>query len=366
MSETPPRPSRIPEGVVCLADYERLAEQNLDLNAWAYFAAGAGDEITIRWNREAFDRTALSSRVLKGGVVPDTRVELLGQILAHPILVAPVAYQQIAHPEGERAAAMAAAAQEAGFVLSTLSSMPLEDVARSAGPRRWFQIYFQRERGHTMDLVRRAEIAGYEALVVTVDAPINGLRNREQRLGFRLPPGVAAANLSRYPSQAPAADMRPIEFFMSIAPTWSDVAWLAGSTRLPILVKGILSSDDAGLVFEHGGRGVIVSNHGGRTLDTAPATFAVLAEIVERVAGRGPVLIDGGIRRGTDVLKCIARGASAVLIGRPIAYGLSVAGALGASHVLRLLRDEFEVAMALTGCACLADVQPWLLRQSPY
>ena len=364
MNDIPPATARIPEGVVNLADYERLAEQHFDPSAWAYFSGAAGDEITMRWNREAFDRTALSSRVLKGRMGPDTRVELLGQVFAHPILVAPVAYQRLAHPEGERATAIAAAAQDSGLVLSTSSSVALEDVAKVAGPRRWFQLYLQHEQRYTLDLVRRAEAAGYEALVVTVDAPINGLRNREHRAGFQLPPGMAAANLSGYPSQAPPADTRPIEFFMAGAPTWSDIAWLAGSTRLPILLKGILASEDADLAFEHGARGVIVSNHGGRTFDTAPATFNVLAEIVEGVAGRGPVLIDGGIRRGTDVLKCIASGASAVLIGRPIAYGLGVAGALGVSHVLRLLRDELEVAMALTGCASLADAGPGLLRPS--
>jgi len=363
MKQTPPLRDRLPEGVVNLADYERLAEQHLDPNAWAYFSGGAGDEVTVRWNREAFDRTALMPRMLNGGIAPDTRAELLGHVFPHPILVAPVAYQQLAHPEGERATAIAAAAQEAGLVLSTLSSVALEDVAKAAGPRRWFQVYLQRERECTLDLVHRAEAAGYEALIVTVDAPINGLRNREHRVRFRLPPGVLAANLSRYPSEAPPADMRPIEFFMSIAPTWSDIARLSESTHLPILIKGILSTHDADLVFDHGGSGVIVSNNGGRTLDTAPATFDVLREIVDRVAGRGPVLVDGGIRRGTDVLKCIASGASAVLVGRPIAYGLAVAGALGVSHVLRLLRDELEIAMALTGCATLAGAQPSLLRR---
>ena len=361
MNETSPRLSRIPDGVVNLADYERLAEQQLDANAWAYFSGGAGDEITVRWNREAFDRTAMLSRVLRGRI-GDTRVKLLGQVLAHPILVAPVAYQQLAHPEGERATAIGASAQDAGLVLSTLSSISLEDVAGAAGPRRWFQLYLQRERRRTLDLVHRAEAAGYEALVVTVDAPINGLRNREHRVRFQLPPGVAAANLSRYPSEVPPADIRPIEFFMSGAPTWPDIAWLSGHTPLPLLLKGILTGGDADLAFAHGARGVIVSNHGGRTYDTAPATFDVLGDIVDRVAGRGPVLIDGGIRRGTDVLKCIARGAAAVLVGRPIAYGLAVAGALGVSHVLRILRDELEIAMALTGCASLADTDASLLR----
>jgi 4-hydroxymandelate oxidase len=363
MNEASPPPVRIPDGIVNLADYERLAERSLDANAWAYFAGGAGDEITARWNREAFDRTALVPRVLNGRA-PDTGVEILGQPFAHPILAAPVAYQKLAHPDGERAAAIAAAAQEAGLVLSTLSSLALEDVAQVAGPRRWFQLYLQRERSHTLDLVHRAEAARYEALVVTVDAPINGLRTREHRAGFQLPAGIAAANLSRYALERPAAGSSPIRHFMAAAPGWPDIDWLARNTRLPILLKGILASDDAGLAFEHGARGVIVSNHGGRTVDSAPATFDVLGAIVERVAGRGPVLIDGGIRRGTDVLKCIAGGAAAVLVGRPIAYGLAVAGALGAAHVLRLLRDELEIAMALTGCASLAEAGPALLRAS--
>jgi 4-hydroxymandelate oxidase len=364
MNETAPKHSRIPEGIVTLSDYERLAEEQLDPNAWAYFCGGAGDEITVRWNREAFDRTALLPRLLRGGGAPNTRVEILGQSFDHPIMVAPVAYQALAHPQGERASAVGAAAQDAGFVLSTLSSTPLEEIAGVAGPRRWFQLYLQPERDHTIDLVRRAEAAGYEALVVTVDAPINGLRNREHRAGFRLPPEVTAANLSRYHAKMPPQDTSPLDFFMATAPRWPDIAWLAGNTRLPILLKGVLASNDAELVFEHGARGVIVSNHGGRTLDTAPAAFDVLPEIVDRVAERGPVLVDGGIRRGTDVLKCIASGASAVLVGRPIVYGLAVAGAPGVSHVLRLLRDELAIAMALTGCASLAQADRKLLRQT--
>jgi 4-hydroxymandelate oxidase len=362
MDQTPQKPGRIPEGVVSLADYERLAEQHLDANAWAYFAGGAGDEITIRWNREAFNRTALLPRVLRGGEGMSTEVELLGQTFAHPILVAPVAYQGLAHPDGERAIAMAAAAQDAGLVLSTLSGTTLEEVAAVAGPRRWFQLYVQPERAHTLDLMRRAEAAGYEAIVVTVDAPVNGLRNREHRVGFRLPPGIAAANLAGYPAKPPPAGTKPVDYFMSVAPAWNDIASLAAAARLPVLIKGIMTADDALLALEHGAKGVIVSNHGGRTLDTVPATFDVLSEIVDRVAGRGPVLVDGGIRRGTDVLKCMGSGAAAVLVGRPVVYGLAVAVALGASHVLRLLRDELEIAMALAGCTRLAAADRSLLR----
>jgi 4-hydroxymandelate oxidase len=352
--------------VVCLADYERLAEQRLDANAWAYIAGGAGDEITVRWNREAFERTALLPRVLRGGPGGNTRIELLGRTFEHPILVAPLAHQRLAHPDGECATAQAAAAQDAGLVVSTLSSRTMEDVAAAAGPRRWFQLYFQPERRHTQDLVSRAEAAGYEAIVVTVDAPLSGLRNREQRIDFRFPEGVSAANLAHYPASPPTAQVRSVvfDYFMPNAPNWGDIEWLVGSTRLPILIKGILSADDAALALEHGAAGVIVSNHGGRTLDTLPAAFDALPAVVDRVAGRAPVLVDGGIRRGTDVLKCIAAGASAVLVGRPVLYGLAVAGALGVSHVLRLLRDELEMAMALAGCRTLRDAgQGLLVRQ---
>ena len=246
-----------------------------------------------------------------------------------------------------------------GLVLSTLASETLEQVAATAGPRRWLQLYVQPERAHTLDLVARAEAAGYEALVVTVDAPINGARDRERRAGFRLPPGIVAANLENYLAPPPAATPSSMVFdhFMAVAPSWSDIDWLAAQTRLPVVLKGILHADDAELAIAHGAAGIVVSNHGGRTLDTLPATIEVLPGIADRVGGRVPVLMDGGIRRGTDVFKALASGASAVMVGRPVVYGLAVAGVRGAAHVLRLLRDEFEIAMALTGCATLADIR---------
>jgi len=358
MNETPARPTRIPEGIVALADYERLAEQRLDADAWAYFSGGAGGEITKRWNRDAFDRTALLPRVLNAGRGGHTRIELLGRTFEHPILVAPLAHQCVAHPDGECAAAMGAGAQDACYVLSTLASMPLDDVARAAGPRRWFQLYCQSEREQTLDLVRRAEAAGYEAIVMTVDAPVSLIK-------FKLPEGVSPVNLASYPPKPPAEPIRSavFDYFLPVAPTWKDVEWLTAGTSLPVLIKGILTADDADLAARHGAAGIIVSNHGGRMLDTLPATFDVLPAILERVAGRMPVLVDGGIRRGTDVLKCMAAGASAVLVGRPVVYGLTVAGALGVSHVLRLLRDELEMAMALTGCLTLADADARLLQR---
>lgn len=353
---------------VCLADYERLAEGRLDPMAWAYFSGGSADEITLRWNREGFARLAIVPRVLNGGAGGHTRLTLFGRPYAHPIFVAPVAYQKLAHADGELATAAAAEAQDAGMVLSTQASVTLEDASRAGASCRWFQLYLQPERAATLSLVRRAEAAGYEVLVVTVDAPINGVRNREHRAGFMLPPGIAAENLKDIvvvpAALAPGASV-VFDGFMSTAPTWDDVAWLRSETKLPVVVKGIVSGDDALRAVEAGAAGIIVSNHGGRTLDTLPATIDVLPGIARIVAGRVPLLLDGGIRRGTDVLKALALGASAVLIGRPVVYGLAVNGAYGVAHVLRVLRDEFEVAMALSGCRTLADIGPHVVMRAP-
>lgn len=352
---------------VCLADYETLAEELLAPGAWAYFSGGAADEITVRWNREAYDCLALLPRVLNGGAGGSARLSLLGRTYAHPIFIAPVAHQGLAHPDAERATAMAAAAQGAGMVLSTLASTSMEAAAAAGETCRWFQLYMQPAREDTLRLVRRAEKAGYEVLVLTVDAPINGVRNREHRAGFRLPPELAPENLrglanSNLPPQE-GIDSIIFDHFMRLAPSWADVEWLRGITSLPIVLKGILAADDAARAVDAGAAGIVVSNHGGRTLDTVPATIDVLPEIAERVGGRVPILADGGIRRGTDVLKALASGASAVMVGRPIVYGLAVNGAMGVAHVLRLLRDEFEAAMALTGCRALADIGPHLLRR---
>ncbi len=367
MSSLPPKLTSIPRDVVCLADYERLAARYLDANAWAYLAGGAADEITMRWNREAFDHTALMPRMLQAGPGGNTRIELLGKTFEHPVFVAPTAYLRLADPDGERAVAKAAAAQEACLVVSTLASTSLEDVAEAAGPRRWFQLYILPDRPATLDLVRRAEASGYEALVVTVDSPVSGVRNREERAGFRIPDGISPVNVAKLePAPIPANVMSAVfQYFVARGMRWSDIDWLCSQTRLPVLLKGILSPDDAALALEHGAAGIIVSNHGGRALDTAPATFDALQPIADRVAGRAPILVDGGIRRGTDVLKCLAGGARAVLVGRPVIFALAVAGALGVSHVLRLLRDELEVAMALTGCMTPADAGRALLMQRP-
>ena len=353
---------------VCLADYERIAHERLDANALAFFAGGGADEITMRWNREGFDKLALRPRVLRGGSGGHTRISLFGREHKHPIFIAPMSLQKLAHPDGEIATAIAAEAQDACMVLSAQASVSMEEAYRAGATCRWFQLYVQPTKAATMQLVRRAEDAGFEVLVVTVDAPVNGVRTREHRAGFELPPGIKAVNMEGLPSTLPSPLARDasivFDHFMAIATTWDDIAWLKSQTRLPIVLKGIVTGEDAARVVELGLDGIIVSNHGGRTLDTLPATIDVLPEIVEATGGRIPLLLDGGIRRGTDVLKAMARGASAVLIGRPIIYGLTVDGVLGAAHVLRILRDEFEIAMALTGCHTVADIGPQLVRKN--
>jgi 4-hydroxymandelate oxidase len=348
-------------GLVGLADHEARARELLDANAWAYFSGGAADGHTLRANRAAWDAIGLWPRVLRPVAGGHTRVELLGRTLAHPILLAPVAYQRLAHPDGELASALAASAQGAGFVLSTQSSVRLETIVQAVagdtdrGPL-WFQLYFQPDRDVTRELVQRAEAAGYEALVVTVDATVNGARDAERRACFRLPPGISAVNL---PERAITPATRTSLFdspLAAAAPTWDDVEWLQGITRLPVLLKGVLHPADARQAAGLGLAGVIVSNHGGRTLDTTPATAAVLPRIAEVVGSSLPLLVDGGIRRGTDVFKALALGARAALVGRPIVWGLANAGAAGVAHVLRLLRDELEIAMALSGCATPTEI----------
>ncbi len=345
---------------ICVADYERLAHERLDAGALAYLTGGAADEISQRWNREAFDRIALVPRVLRGGAGSNTRLELLDRSYAHPIFIAPTAHQKLAHPHGEVGTAVAAEAQGACMVLSCQASTAMEDVVAAGATCRWFQLYLQPSREATVQLVRRAEAAGFEVLVATVDAPVNGVRNREQREGFAIPAEVAARNLAGLPSpepyHLPEGASLVFDHFMRIAPTWEDIDWLKTITALPIVVKGILAPQDAVLAADIGVSGVVVSNHGGRTLDTALATIDALPAISAAVAGRVPLLLDGGVRRGTDVLKALALGASAVMVGRPVVCGLAVAGTLGVSHVLRLLRDEFEIAMALTGCRSLDDI----------
>ena len=354
-------PPPLPADVACAADYEAHARRRLDDNAWAYFSSHAGDGVTARANRAAWDALALLPRVLRPLADIDTACTLLGRRWPTPLLAAPMALQRMAHPDGELGMAVAAAAQGAGFILSSQASQPLAQVAaavRDEGERGplWFQLYPLADRAATLELVQRAEAAGYEALVLTVDSSVRAARSAEQRAGFRLPAGIGTVNLP--PGGPPATTLPDL---LARSPTWDDVAWLQAASRLPVLLKGVLHPADARQAAAMQVAGVIVSNHGGRTLDGAAATAAALPGVVAAVEGQLPVLVDGGLQRGTDVAKALALGASAVLVGRPLLWGLAAAGAAGAAHVLRLLRDELAVTMAQCGAGSLAELTPELL-----
>ena len=332
-----------------------MSVPTLDVATQAWLEGGAGDEITVRANEAAWQALALRPRVLRPLAGSHTHMRLLGRDWPTPLLVAPMAHQRVLHPHGEQATALAAAALGAGMVLSCQASTPLEEVARLhlADPGRGpllFQLYLQTRREQTEALVRRAEAAGYEALVLTVDAPVQGVRDRERHSGFRLPPGVSAVNLPL----APPSDLPAL---LASAPTWDDVHWLCQLTHLPVWLKGVLHPDDARQAVLSGAHGLIVSNHGGRTLDTTCPTARALPDVVAAVGEALPVLVDGGIRRGTDVLKALGLGAAGVLVGRPVLRALAADGAQGVAKALKALHDELIAAQALTGCRHASDAR---------
>jgi 4-hydroxymandelate oxidase len=342
-----------------LLDYERLAKARLAPMVFDYYAGGAMDGITARENHRAYDEIFLRYRVFAGVGRRDLSTTVIGQRLGLPVLVAPTAFHGLAHPDAERATARGAAAAGAVYVLSCFSTTLLEDVAREGQGPRWFQLYISRDRGVTRALVQRVEAAGYAALELTADTPVSGRREADLRNHFRLPDGLSMKNLA---GEKEAGDGRPsslaahVDHLLDNNLTWRDFEWLRSLTRLPVLVKGVARGDDARHAVECGAAGVIVSNHGGRQLDTARPTIRALPEVVEAVDGRADVLIDGGIRRGTDVLKALALGARAVQVGRPILWGLAVDGEAGVRYVLELLRDELDLAMALCGCRTVAGI----------
>lgn len=358
--------SRIPTDIHCAQDYEFLARQFIAAPTYAYISGGSGRDITLEANQAAFARYSLWPRLLRDVTSGHTHLRLLGRDFAHPILLAPLAFQKLVHARGELDTAQAAAATDTCLVCSTLSSVSLEDVARYAGRERWFQLYFQPGRDATLGLVRRAEAAAYTALVVTLDAAIQAPSHRALRAGFRMPAEGVPANLLGYPAQAPASPPPGgsgiFQGLMTQAPTWDDLAWLLEHTRLPVLVKGVLHPQDAARLRAMGVAGLVVSNHGGRTLDGVPASLTMLPGIRQAVGPDYPLLLDGGIRSGADVFKALALGADAVMVGRLQAYALSVAGALGVAHMLKLLREELELCMAMTGCATLADIGPEMIH----
>ena len=354
---------------VNLREFEALAREIVTPMAWAYYAGGANDEVTLREADRAWDRFRLRPRVLVDVSAVDTRTTILGTPLAFPVLTAPCALNRLAHPDGEVAVARAAAASGIVQVLSTASSTGLEEVATAVPAPRWFQLYCYRDLAITEDLVRRAESAGYTALCLTVDVPILGRREREVRASFAPPAGVTMKILERY-----ANDQLPMvhgesalaQYVVSrwdASLTWDVVSWLRTKTALPIVLKGILTGEDAALAVQHGAHAIVVSTHGGRQLDRVVASAAALGEVVASVQGGAEVLVDGGIRRGTDVLVALALGARAVLIGRPYLWGLAVDGEAGVRHVLQLLHDEFALAMALSGRARVGAIDASVLAR---
>ena len=333
--------------LVSLPDFEGAAVRRISHMVWEYYS-GVADEITLRWNREAYDRLRLRPRVLVDVSKIDTRITLFGQEHAHPILLAPAADHRMVHAEGEIATARGAGRTKTIFVLSSFTNTCLEDVARHASSPLWFQLYVQRDREFTRDVVQRAAAAGCQALCVTVDTPTFGARNRQARAKYELAPGLRRPHLPPpNTSNTPGSQVFPD--WTEPALTWRDIGWLSSLVNIPVLLKGVLNPEDAERAVQEGVAGIMVSNHGARNLDTVPATVEALPPIVEKVAGRIPVLVDGGIRRGTDVVKALALGANAVLIARPYLYGLAVAGDEGVRRVVEILRNELEMAMGLLG-----------------
>ncbi|HEY2548509.1 MAG TPA: alpha-hydroxy acid oxidase [Candidatus Acidoferrum sp.] len=330
------------ERLFSLFDFETEAHARIPHGAWERISAGSADEITLRWNREAYDRIRLKPRILVDVSKLDTRVNLFGEELPFPILLAPTGGQRFIHPEGEVAAVRGAAAANSIYVISSSASMKVEDIANSAKGPVWFQLYVQKDRAFTRDLVQRAEDSGCRALCVTVDSPTFGARNREDRSKKELP--------ERELPNLKGKD------YLDPTLTWKDIDWLRSFARRPVLLKGVLNPEDAATAVKAGASGIIVSNHGARNLDTVPATIDALPLVAEKVAGRVPVLVDGGIRRGTDIIKAFALGASAVQIGRPYLWGLGISGAEGVTRVVEILRKEFEMAMALTGRPTIASI----------
>ena len=350
-----------------LAAYEQAAREVLSEMAWGYYASGARDQTTLRDNREAFTRVKLTWRVLRGVTERSTATTVLGQSIALPVLIAPTAFHGLAHPDGEVATVRGAGLAQTAMCLSTLSNQPVEDVARAATSPLWFQLYVYRDRELTRDLVARAKAAGCTALVLTVDGPVMGTREADVQNRFHLPKGLTLGNVRGTGREElnPAEDSSGLTAYVAsqIDPglTWTDVDWLASITDLPLVLKGILRADDTRTAIDHGAAGIVVSNHGGRQLDGVVATLDALPTVVEAARGACEVYVDGGARRGTDVLKALALGARAVLIGRPALWGLAVDGSAGVAHVLQLLQRELDEAMALAGCPTVADIGPDLV-----
>jgi (S)-2-hydroxy-acid oxidase len=353
---------------VCIDDIAAIARQKLDRNAYNYYVSGADGEQTLTDNVEAFKRYRFRPRFLRDVSKIDTATSILGETISFPVCVAPTAMHRMAHPEGEAATARACIKYNTCMTLSSWSTVRIEDVAKRSGDGlRWFQLYVYKDRALTASLVKRAEAAGYKAIAVTIDTPIVGKRLNDNRFGFDLPSHLTLANFDmestgsllseeRAKKGTGSALQRYTQRMTDTSLSWKDITWLMSITSLPVVVKGVLTAEDARIAVELGVKGILVSNHGARQLDGVPATIEVLKEIVDAVCGKCEVYLDGGVRRGTDVLKALALGARAVFIGRPVLWGLAYKGQEGVEKVLQLLKDEFSLAMMLSGCTSVSSI----------
>lgn len=328
--------------IVSIRDYERLAPTRMSAASYEFIAGGAGDDQTVYWNQAALQRIVLRPKVGVDVLKIDTRIQLLGKSLPHPIMLSPTSEHGRLNPEGEKATARGAGAADAVMMVSTFATEKIEDIAKAASWPLWHTTYLFKDRAMTSDLIQRAQASGYQAIVLPIDDPVAGARDREERT-------------YRFTGKPVSFQSYPVDYYRYPA-SWTDVEWYVAQTKLPLVVKGILNPDDAEQAIKVGAKAIFVSNHGGRSMDTVPATIDVLPAIVDRVAGRVPVLIDGGIRRGTDVLKALAYGATAVSIGRPYLYGLAVKGPEGVTGVINILRNELEMAMACAGRPTIASI----------
>ena len=347
--------------ILTIDDFENEARAFTSHSTYEYIIGGAGADITVRENRASFNRVRLNPRVLVDATHISTKLTIFGREHEFPILLAPAGYHKLVHPEGEAETVKGANQAEATLVAACFANVTIEAMSALTSRPLWFQAYPQTDRGFTKELIDRAVASGCEAVCVTVDVPVNGPRDRELRAGFQLPPGVERANLATLGKLIATASHRPSgrNIYSAVHgpdATWKDVDWLRSIIPVKLLLKGVLHPDDAALALKAGCDGIIVSNHGGRSLDSVPAAMDALPPIVDRLAGEMAILLDGGVRRGIDVFKAIARGATAVLIGRPYLYGLAVGGRDGVARVVEILRTELEMTMGLIGCPNLSDI----------
>lgn len=349
--------SQIPPHLQTIADYEKQAELHLAENTWHYLQGGAMDEQSVRDNIEQFKKIQLIPRLLNDLTHGSTQCKILGETFPHPIFLAPIGHQQLFHPEGEAATALAAEVLGSNMLLSTFTNTDMRSIKKE-NPLKWFQLYWQGDREKSFALVHLAQQQNFKAIVITVDSPHTGIRDRERRVNFQLPEAMQHPHTPTHiPLPEITDNQHPVfQGLMQIAPKWADIEFIIRHTSLPVILKGVLHPLDAQKAVNIGIKGLIISNHGGRVLNTSISPLKALEKIRKVVPTDFPLLLDGGIRRGADVFKALALGADAVLIGRPAIYGLSVAGALGVAHVIKILKEEFEITMALMGTATVNEI----------